>query len=88
MGRICPVLRDKSLESAGRPSLVRTHGLQRSRGRKASRNVVWATKLMPIVASSGDETARDLVKRFEANYGSFVDSVGDDVRAAAIRAAA
>ena len=35
-----------------------------------------------------DRTAADLVARFEANFESFAGAVGDDVRAAAIRAAA
>ncbi len=35
-----------------------------------------------------DRAARALVARFEANFDSFADSVGDDVRAASIRAAA
>jgi phosphoenolpyruvate carboxykinase (ATP) len=35
-----------------------------------------------------DRTARDLVARFEANFESFAGAVGDDVKAAAIRAAA
>ncbi len=35
-----------------------------------------------------DRAAADLVRRFEANFESFAGAVGDDVRAAAIRAAA
>ena len=35
-----------------------------------------------------DRTARDLVARFEANFEQFAAGVGDDVKAAAIRAAA
>jgi len=35
-----------------------------------------------------DRTARDLVARFEQNFATFDSAVGDDVRAAAIRAAA
>jgi phosphoenolpyruvate carboxykinase (ATP) len=35
-----------------------------------------------------DRTARALVARFEANFDSFAESVGDDVKAASIRAAA
>jgi len=35
-----------------------------------------------------DRTARDLVARFEANFETFAGAVGDDVKAAAIRAAA
>jgi phosphoenolpyruvate carboxykinase (ATP) len=35
-----------------------------------------------------DRTARELVSRFEANFRSFHDGVSDEVRAAAIRAAA
>ena len=35
-----------------------------------------------------DRTAADLVRRFEANFESFAGAVGEDVRAAAIRAAA
>jgi phosphoenolpyruvate carboxykinase (ATP) len=35
-----------------------------------------------------DRTARDLVARFEANFETFADNVGEDVRAASIRAAA
>jgi ATP-dependent phosphoenolpyruvate carboxykinase len=33
-----------------------------------------------------DATARDLVSRFEANFATFADHVGDDVRAAALKA--
>jgi phosphoenolpyruvate carboxykinase (ATP) len=35
-----------------------------------------------------DRTARDLVARFEKNFDTFAGAVGDDVKAAAIRAAA
>jgi phosphoenolpyruvate carboxykinase (ATP) len=42
----------------------------------------WADK------DAYDRTARELVKRFEANFAAFADGVGEDVRAAAIRAAA
>jgi phosphoenolpyruvate carboxykinase (ATP) len=35
-----------------------------------------------------DRTARDLVARFEANFETFAENVGEDVRAASIRAAA
>jgi phosphoenolpyruvate carboxykinase (ATP) len=35
-----------------------------------------------------DKAAAALVKRFEANFASFADDVGEDVKAAAIRAAA
>jgi phosphoenolpyruvate carboxykinase (ATP) len=35
-----------------------------------------------------DRTARDLVARFEANFDTFSGAVGEDVKAAAIRAAA
>jgi phosphoenolpyruvate carboxykinase (ATP) len=35
-----------------------------------------------------DRTARALVARFEANFDTFSGAVGDDVKAAAIRAAA
>jgi phosphoenolpyruvate carboxykinase (ATP) len=35
-----------------------------------------------------DAAAASLVKRFEANFASFVDLVDDDIKAAAIRAAA
>jgi len=35
-----------------------------------------------------DRSARELVRRFEANFAAFEDAVGEDVRAAAIRAAA
>jgi len=35
-----------------------------------------------------DKAAAALVKRFEANFATFADDVGDDVKAAAIRAAA
>ncbi len=42
----------------------------------------WADK------ASYDKTARELIGRFEANFAKFADSVGEDVRAAAIRAAA
>jgi phosphoenolpyruvate carboxykinase (ATP) len=35
-----------------------------------------------------DRTARDLVSRFEKNFDTFAGAVGDDVKAAAIRAAA
>jgi phosphoenolpyruvate carboxykinase (ATP) len=33
-----------------------------------------------------DATARDLVSRFEANFTTFADHVGDDVRAVALKA--
>ncbi len=42
----------------------------------------WADK------AAYDRTARDLVARFEANFAGFEAAVGEDVRAAAIRAAA
>ena len=42
----------------------------------------WADK------AAYDRTARDLVGRFEKNFGEFEAGVGDDVRAVAIRAAA
>jgi phosphoenolpyruvate carboxykinase (ATP) len=42
----------------------------------------WADK------DAYDRTARDLVGRFEKNFANFVDLVGDDVKAAAIRAVA
>jgi phosphoenolpyruvate carboxykinase (ATP) len=42
----------------------------------------WADK------AAYDRMARELVARFEANFQTFQDAVGDDVRAAAIRAAA
>ena len=35
-----------------------------------------------------DRTARDLVARFESNFATFADEVGDEIKAAAIRAAA
>jgi len=35
-----------------------------------------------------DRVARDLIARFEANFATFEEAVGEDVRAAAIRAAA
>jgi phosphoenolpyruvate carboxykinase (ATP) len=35
-----------------------------------------------------DRTAKDLVRRFEENFASFADAVGEDVKAVAIRAAA
>jgi len=44
--------------------------------------LAWADK------AGYDATAKDLVKRFEANFESFSDAVGEDVRAVAIRAAA
>ena len=40
----------------------------------------WADK------AAYDATARDLVSRFEANFAAFVDYVGEDVRAVALRA--
>ena len=33
-------------------------------------------------------TAKQLIQRFEANFATFEEGVGDDVRAAAVRAAA
>ena len=42
----------------------------------------WADK------AAYDRMARELVARFEANFQTFRDAVGEDVRAAAIRAAA
>jgi phosphoenolpyruvate carboxykinase (ATP) len=39
-------------------------------------------------ASAYDRMARELVSRFEANFGTFLDGVSDEVRAAAIRVAA
>ena len=42
----------------------------------------WADK------AAYDATARDLVGRFERNFASFADYVGDDVRAVALKAAA
>jgi phosphoenolpyruvate carboxykinase (ATP) len=42
----------------------------------------WADK------DAYDQAARDLVARFEANFATFSHSVGDHVKAAAIRAAA
>ncbi len=42
----------------------------------------WADK------TAYDKAAADLVKRFEENFSTFSDLVGDDVKAAAIRAAA
>ncbi|CAA9217712.1 MAG: Phosphoenolpyruvate carboxykinase [ATP] [uncultured Acetobacteraceae bacterium] len=42
----------------------------------------WADK------AAYDRTARDLVARFEANFETFAGTVGEDVKAAAIRAAA
>jgi phosphoenolpyruvate carboxykinase (ATP) len=41
----------------------------------------WADK------AAYDATARDLVERFAANFASFAPHVGEDVRAAALRAA-
>jgi phosphoenolpyruvate carboxykinase (ATP) len=35
-----------------------------------------------------DKTAKQLIARFEENFAGFEDGVGDDVKAAAIRAAA
>ena len=42
----------------------------------------WADK------AAYDRTAQQLIKRFEDNFASFEYAVGDDVRAAAVRAAA
>lgn len=42
----------------------------------------WADK------AAYERTARELVSRFEANFAQFEDAVGEEVRAAAIRAAA
>jgi phosphoenolpyruvate carboxykinase (ATP) len=42
----------------------------------------WADK------AAYDRTAQQLIKRFEDNFASFESAVGDDVRAAAVRAAA
>jgi phosphoenolpyruvate carboxykinase (ATP) len=42
----------------------------------------WADK------AAYDRTARDLVARFEANFATYADAVGEDVKAVAIRAAA
>jgi phosphoenolpyruvate carboxykinase (ATP) len=42
----------------------------------------WADK------DAYDRTARELVARFEKNFESFAGAVGEDVKAAAIRAAA
>jgi phosphoenolpyruvate carboxykinase (ATP) len=42
----------------------------------------WADK------AAYDRIARDLVARFEANFATYADAVGEDVKAAAIRAAA
>ena len=42
----------------------------------------WADK------AAYDRTARDLVARFETNFAAYADAVGEDVKAAAIRAAA
>jgi len=42
----------------------------------------WADK------AAYDRTAKQLIQRFEANFATFEDGVGDDVRAAAVRAAA
>ena len=42
----------------------------------------WADK------AAYDRTARELVARFEANFEAFAGAVGEDVKAAAIRAAA
>ena len=42
----------------------------------------WADK------DAYDRTARELVRRFEANFAPFANGVDDTVRAAAIRAAA
>jgi phosphoenolpyruvate carboxykinase (ATP) len=42
----------------------------------------WADK------SAYDRMARDLIGRFEKNFSAFEAGVGDEVRAAAIRAAA
>jgi phosphoenolpyruvate carboxykinase (ATP) len=42
----------------------------------------WADK------AAYDRTARDLIGRFEKNFVAFEAGVGDEVRAAAIRAAA
>jgi phosphoenolpyruvate carboxykinase (ATP) len=42
----------------------------------------WADK------DAYDRAALDLVARFEANFAAFIDSVGEDVKAVAIRAAA
>ena len=44
--------------------------------------VAWADK------DAYDRTARELVRRFEANFAPFAHAVDDTVRAAAIRAAA
>jgi len=42
----------------------------------------WADK------AAYDRTAKQLIQRFEANFATFEDGVGEDVRAAAVRAAA
>ncbi len=42
----------------------------------------WADK------AAYDRTAKQLIQRFEANFATFEEGVGDDVRAAAVRAAA
>ncbi|MDE8342484.1 MAG: phosphoenolpyruvate carboxykinase (ATP), partial [Acidocella sp.] len=42
----------------------------------------WADK------AAYDKAAADLVRQFEENFATFSDLVGDDVKAAAIRAAA
>ncbi|MFN9092290.1 MAG: hypothetical protein ACK5V0_12525 [Alphaproteobacteria bacterium] len=44
--------------------------------------VTWSDK------AAYDRTARELVARFEANFATYADAVGADVKAAAIRAAA
>jgi phosphoenolpyruvate carboxykinase (ATP) len=38
--------------------------------------------------SAYDKVAADLVRRFEANFANFADSVGEDIKAASIRATA
>lgn len=51
-------------------------------------NEVLDPRLAWIDRDAYDRTARDLVRRFEENFASFAGAVGEDVKAAAIRAAA
>jgi phosphoenolpyruvate carboxykinase (ATP) len=63
-------------------------GLMIPRGVAGIPDEVLDSRLAWADRDAYDRTARDLVSRFEANFDTFAGAVGDDVKAAAIRAAA
>ena len=55
---------------------------------RASRPRCWTRACPGQDKAAYDRTANELIGRFEENFSAFEAGVGDEVRAAAIRAAA